>query len=98
MVRGRGDNHMDMEICCGLCASPDGIGKTCPRWGGVLTDVSKLPVGTKFSVHNGYWDGKIVLINGKHCVNAGGKHISEIVPGYEGNILALSGIKYPEES
>ena len=39
------------------------LGKTDPRYGGVLTDISKLPVGTEFLVRNGYWPGRIVSNN-----------------------------------
>ena len=36
------------------------IGNVDDHYGGIITDVSKLPFGTVFYVHNGAWIGKIV--------------------------------------
>lgn len=37
------------------------------RHGGICTIMNDLPVGTKFHIDNGYWDGEIVEIDGvKH--------------------------------
>ena len=36
--------------------------------GGEVTTVMDLEVGTKFYVHNGVWDGEIVMKDGKKCV------------------------------
>jgi hypothetical protein len=35
---------------------------------GKTTDIYLLPIGTKFEVVNGHWDGEIVELNGKKCV------------------------------
>lgn len=36
----------------------DYYGNSDPTYGGKLTDLYTLPVGTKFHVANGYWDGE----------------------------------------
>jgi hypothetical protein len=38
------------------------------RYGGVPTVMIELEVGTKFFVHNGVWNGEIILRDGKKCV------------------------------
>jgi hypothetical protein len=35
---------------------------------GITTDIWILPVGTKFRVENGYWDGAITRVDGKKCL------------------------------
>lgn len=89
----------NLNICCGRCCSLQNLGQKCPRYGGVLTDLAALPVGTTFYVRNGAWKGEIILRDGKKFVNAGG-NICEIPPVYPDNpgrnVLALSEIKYPE--
>lgn len=44
---------------------------------GTTTDMYLLPVDTKFSVDNGYWNGEIVSVNGKKYIYviATGMHI-----------------------
>lgn len=37
---------------------------------GMTTDIYMLPVGTKFSVDNGYWDGEIVEKDGIKMIYA----------------------------
>ena len=34
----------------------DYYGNSDPKYGGILTDLRKLPVGTKFFVANGWWE------------------------------------------
>lgn len=41
----------------------DHYGNSDPKWGGTLTDLRTLPVGTKFFVVNGYWEGEILSDN-----------------------------------
>ena len=41
----------------------DYYGNSDPKYGGKLTDLRKLPVGTEFFVANGYWCGKILSDN-----------------------------------
>jgi hypothetical protein len=41
----------------------DYYGNSHPNYGGVLTDLRTLPVGTEFFVANGYWSGKILSDN-----------------------------------
>jgi hypothetical protein len=36
----------------------DYYGNPDPKYGGKLTDLRTLPVGTKFHVANGWWDGE----------------------------------------
>lgn len=38
----------------------DYYGNPDPKYGGKLTDLRKLPVGTEFWVANGWWQGKIL--------------------------------------
>ena len=41
----------------------DYYGNSDPRYGGKLTDLRTLPVGTKFFVANGWWEGEILSDN-----------------------------------
>ena len=41
----------------------DYYGNSSPEYGGTLTDLRKLPVGTKFFVANGWWYGEILSDN-----------------------------------
>lgn len=41
----------------------DYYGSSDPKYGGKLTDLRKLPVGTKIFVANGWWDGEILSDN-----------------------------------
>ena len=41
----------------------DYYGNSDPKYGGILTDLRKLPVGTKFVVANGWWTGEILSDN-----------------------------------
>ena len=38
-------------------------GERDPRYGGIVTDIATLPVGTTFEVRNGCWWGKIVEVS-----------------------------------
>lgn len=38
-------------------------GNPDPKYGGVLTDLRALPVGTQFFVANGLWDGEVLSDN-----------------------------------
>ncbi len=38
----------------------DYYGNSDPKYGGTLTDLRELPVGTKFYVANGCWEGEIL--------------------------------------
>ncbi len=41
----------------------DYYGNSDPQYGGALTDLRTLPVGTKFFVANGWWEGEILSDN-----------------------------------
>ena len=41
----------------------DYYGNSDPDYGGILTDLRKLPIGTKFLVANGCWEGEILSDN-----------------------------------
>ena len=41
----------------------DYYGNRHPEYGGTLTDLRKLPVGTEFFVANGWWAGEILSDN-----------------------------------
>ena len=45
--------------------SIEDIGKKDKVYGGVITDVSALEIGTEFFVHNGCWTGRVVKFNCK---------------------------------
>ena len=48
------------------------------------TDMKDLPVGTKFEVNNGYWEGEIVEENGvKYCLVVATKRMIQLSPDYE---------------
>ena len=44
------------------------LGETDPEYGGTITDISALPVGTTFWVCNGCWYGEICQKGGKKTV------------------------------
>lgn len=82
------------------------LGKPDPDYGGVLTDISTLPVGTEFFVCNGCWHAEIVdLGNGATGIgfptwsgNPRFSHIQRINrDDCSENILALSDIRFPED-
>lgn len=35
------------------------LGQVDPQYGGIVTDIAKLPTGTRFFVRNGAWYGEI---------------------------------------
>lgn len=84
------------------------VGMTDPTYGGVLTDISTLPVGTTFFVNNGAWYGRIVDVNGERLVQTSSTPLapsetprhrkpSPMFPaGSDDNILALSDVRIPE--
>ena len=86
----------------------ENVGKPDPEYGGVLTDISTLPVGTTFYVKNGAWYGKIVDLDGTKGVQTSSKPFvngkmpphRKPVPlfpdGDENNILALSDVHDPD--
>lgn len=41
----------------------DYYGNSDPQYGGVLTDLRTLPIGTKFFVANGWWEGEVLSEN-----------------------------------
>lgn len=85
----------------------ENLGKPDPEYGGILTDVSTLPVGTTFFVCNGCWWGEIVeMDNGAKGIGlptpTGNLRFLRVIPidpaNSPANILALSDIKTPEDS
>lgn len=57
------------------------------RYGGTVTILNNLPIGTKFYVENGHWEGTITEVGGGKFVSTGdgcgfslqnGTHIAEI--------------------
>ena len=92
-----------------IAYTQENLGKKDPQYGGVLTDMSKLPIGTTSFVCNGCWNGEITLRDGKRCVkilgdpslsaNPAAKPVTELElfpEGSDGNILAMSLIKFPD--
>ena len=52
---------MDNKLWCE--EYKDYYGNSDPKYGGVLTDLRTLPVGTEFFVANGWWYGEILSDN-----------------------------------
>ena len=75
----------------------ENLGKKDTEYGGVLTDLASLPIGTSFYVCNGIWRGRIVEIDGKRAVKPDGCEASFLdLDKPNNNILALKDIVYPE--
>lgn len=56
-----------------------------PSYGGTRTVMSTLPVGTKFYVHNGAWNGEIIDVNNQKKLLIEGddmKNARDIVDGH----------------
>lgn len=60
----------------------DYYGNSDPKYGGTLTDLRKLPVGTKFLVANGLWAGEILPDNRILVHARTGDFIVELTDGY----------------
>lgn len=85
--------------------SRENLGKRDPQYGGILTDLAELPVGTSFFVSNGCWGGKIIEIDGERFIEYEWDGVScrpdgkfsprPLRKGEAENILALSDIHYP---
>lgn len=57
------------------------------QYGGTLTDLRKLPVGTKFFVANGWWEGEI-LSDSRILIHApDGDNIVELTDEYHSYYL-----------
>jgi hypothetical protein len=52
------------------------------QYGGIVTEMNTLEVGTKFFVENGYWEGKIVLKNGNKAIHIKNVRTFEIPENY----------------
>lgn len=84
--------------------SKEEIGKPDTQYGGIVTDVSQFPIGTRFFVENGFWVGEIVdMGNGEkgiqaysYCGNKVGSPHRLYNLGNQGNIYAVSGVTYPK--
>ena len=88
----------------------ENLGKRDPIYGGVLTDIGTLPVGATFNVRNGFWDGEIVMKDGKKAVAAYNAdrqlhgssksrrpvNIAILSDDPSDNILSISDLKLPE--
>ena len=52
------------DCCVNWCEEyQDYYGNHHPEYGGTLTDLRSLPVGTKFFVANGWWEGEVLSDN-----------------------------------
>jgi len=63
------------------------------RYGGVKTIMRTLPVGTKFYVHNGVWEGEVVEVNGEKGISIGGEFRNEILQSNPEHTLNITIIK-----
>lgn len=78
----------------GIAHTPENIGRHDPQYGGTVTDVASLPLGTEFFVRNGCWNGRIVLHNGVKAIQVSEhdtgriRNVRELAPG-ETAILAV---------
>ena len=66
----------------------DYYGNSRPEYGGKLTDLRKLPVGTKFFVTNGLWYGEILSNNRILIAAPTGSFIAELTEQYRSLYLA----------
>lgn len=70
------------------------LGKKDPKYGGVLTDMTTLPIGTKFFVCNGCWDGEIVELDGLKAIKpAGHLPVPMSIDNPDNNILSVSQVR-----
>ena len=60
----------------------DYYGNSDQTYGGTLTDLRKLPVGTEFFVANGWWYGKILSDNRMLVYAPTGEFIVELTDKY----------------
>ena len=60
----------------------DYYGNSHPQYGGKLTDLRELPVGTEFFVANGWWSGKILPDNRMLVYCPTGDFIAELTDKY----------------
>ena len=60
----------------------DYYGNSHPEYGGTLTDLRKLSVGTKFFVTNGWWAGEILPDNRMLVYAPTGDFIVELTDEY----------------
>lgn len=66
------------------------------KYGGIVTNVSKLPVGTKFYVNNGAWYGEIGEDDSSRYIKIEG-HGKRRYNENSTILLSLSEIEYPKE-
>ena len=70
------------------------IGQKDEDYGGTITDMMTLPVGTKFYVHNGAWNGEIVEKNKAKCIKIKGQGTIKIdKEDMENRMLSISIVK-----
>ena len=72
------------------------IGDIDPAYGGVITDVSSLPVGSKFFCTNGCWTGKIIEADGVKYVENYSKNTKNMLSA-DNCVLSVSNIRYEGE-
>lgn len=68
------------------------VGKPDPKYGGIVTNICELPVGTTFYVRNGAWTGTICHDDNGKFLHIGGCPPIRIKEGDE-NYLAIDIIK-----
>lgn len=64
-------------------------GSIHPKYGGILTDLLELPVGTKFFVTNGNWNGEILQNDFVLVHSIFGTYIVKISPEHHSLYLEL---------
>lgn len=67
-------------------------GKPDPKYGGIVTNVCELPIGTKFFVYNGGWTGKICQDDIGKYISIEGRSLKRFKDGDEG-YLAIQSIE-----
>lgn len=76
---------MDKEWCAEY---GDYYGSSHPKYGGKLTDLRKLPIGTKFFAANGWWYGEILPDNKILIYFPTGDFIAELTEQYHSLYLS----------
>lgn len=68
----------------------DYYGNSDPKYGGVLTDLRTLSVGTEFFVANGWWYGKVLSDNKILVYEPSGKSVVKLTDKYHSLYLSKS--------
>lgn len=68
----------------------ENCGRKCTQYGGTITDMETMPVGTGFYVTNGGWVGRIIDIDSSKYLEIGGCKPRRLKPNDPNNINAIN--------